>query len=543
MKNQNIFDLEVNNRSDIMKPIWVNYFLSRKERENIAKEKWLELYEGNLRENSADHFWEELLGKCLDKFAPLTKDNKELTSKLIHDFFAAVKKDYPQGMYKSSQSINKLIDLFEKKKKSKETRKLAQHFQATLGNPQKLKKSIAKVHLKMKENGSLEDLESLRELYKKILALENFPLGIEECEDISETIKEIYKESQELEKEISSWSNLEKNLLGYFEEYYQKLEKVRKVFGDISILSGLGWDLSRSILSSRKWLALENIARLLENYEKLQNLVAMLGRLQEQKEFEVESILEVKKRRKKVLVSPLAKNELYGLHLSDDLQRLLPNELIQLGNPRLKKLFYARLIERRLMTYELRGVIPELGKTKRRVSNQKKVNQSKGPIILCIDTSGSMSGSPEVLAKAVAFLSLKIAVKEKRECYLMNFSGPGNVQELEIAQSTYALDNLLDFLMFSFGGGTDFVTPLQKAFAMIAKEKFNKADILMVTDGIGDIPKKLEKEIPQEQEKYNFRIFSLLVGNNCSAEGVSFSNKVFHLNHLTKSHLNTELLF
>ena len=48
-----------------------------------------------------------------------------------------------------------------------------------------------------------------------------------------------------------------------------------------------------------------------------------------------------------------------------------------------------------------------------------------GPIILCLDTSGSMRGAREVVAKALALECLRGAHRQSRPCYLYAFSGPG----------------------------------------------------------------------------------------------------------------------
>ncbi len=47
-----------------------------------------------------------------------------------------------------------------------------------------------------------------------------------------------------------------------------------------------------------------------------------------------------------------------------------------------------------------------------------------GPIILCLDTSGSMRGARETVAKALALECLRGANRQRRPCYLYAFSGP-----------------------------------------------------------------------------------------------------------------------
>lgn len=77
-----------------------------------------------------------------------------------------------------------------------------------------------------------------------------------------------------------------------------------------------------------------------------------------------------------------------------------------------------------------------------------------GPIILCLDTSGSMVGGREKIAKALALETLRGAHRQRRQAYLYAFSGPMQVQELELKCDTVSLGPLLDFLSHSFNGGT-----------------------------------------------------------------------------------------
>ena len=61
-----------------------------------------------------------------------------------------------------------------------------------------------------------------------------------------------------------------------------------------------------------------------------------------------------------------------------------------------------------------------------------KPKAERGPIIVCLDTSGSMHGAPEIVAKAIVLEAMRVAHAEKRACYLYSFSGPTDVAELEL---------------------------------------------------------------------------------------------------------------
>lgn len=92
-----------------------------------------------------------------------------------------------------------------------------------------------------------------------------------------------------------------------------------------------------------------------------------------------------------------------------------------------------------------------------------KKNQNMGPMIICLDTSGSMQGLPENIAKAIVLECLKVATEQKRQCFVYSFSGPGDIAELELEASGQGIQKIISFLSMSFSGGTDVDGPLHKA--------------------------------------------------------------------------------
>ena len=51
----------------------------------------------------------------------------------------------------------------------------------------------------------------------------------------------------------------------------------------------------------------------------------------------------------------------------------------------------------------------------------------RGPILLCVDTSGSMRGAREVVAKALALECMRAAKAQERGCFVFAFAGPQEV--------------------------------------------------------------------------------------------------------------------
>ena len=60
-----------------------------------------------------------------------------------------------------------------------------------------------------------------------------------------------------------------------------------------------------------------------------------------------------------------------------------------------------------------------------------------------------MRGARETVAKALALECLRGAHRQKREAYLYAFSGPGQVEELELKCQPAAMSKLLKFLSFA----------------------------------------------------------------------------------------------
>lgn len=122
----------------------------------------------------------------------------------------------------------------------------------------------------------------------------------------------------------------------------------------------------------------------------------------------------------------LEAQETRGLTRSDDISRLLPGEAALLARGRrvrqAKLLFFAKLAEKGLNTYERDGwgefptnIIPE--------RREIRPTADRGPILLCVDTSGSMRGPRETVAKALTLECMREAHEQERGCYVFAFAG------------------------------------------------------------------------------------------------------------------------
>lgn len=183
--------------------------------------------------------------------------------------------------------------------------------------------------------------------------------------------------------------------------------------------------------------------------------------------------------------TPLVPHETRGIERSGEVARMLPAEAALLGHPSLRLLWHARRAERGLLTYRVEGVeteraFVEVGAHEEREGRRPR--PERGPILAVIDTSGSMEGLPEQVAKALVLETVRTAHAEKRKCYLYAYSGPDEVLEHELDLSPEGIGRLLVFLSQSFGGGTD-IGAMSRVVERLREETWRKADVILVTDG------------------------------------------------------------
>ena len=104
---------------------------------------------------------------------------------------------------------------------------------------------------------------------------------------------------------------------------------------------------------------------------------------------------------------------------------------------RLKLLFRSKVAQNMLKTYELGGWMDH---NSRPVRNTRRSiclpTQSGGPLIICLDTSWSMTGPRETLAKAVVVQCASTAFKQGRAVYVLAFSGQNDLAECELLLQT-----------------------------------------------------------------------------------------------------------
>lgn len=190
------------------------------------------------------------------------------------------------------------------------------------------------------------------------------------------------------------------------------------------------------------------------------------------------------------------KEEMCGVTLGRDLANLLPQELAMLNDPDLELLFDLKYIQNRLFCFEKQSFD----------TPKEQQEKTKGAMIICVDTSSSMQGTPEYLAKALTLYLATKADMQSRACYLINFSS--TIETIELSGKD-GRAKLLGFLTMSCNGGTDVEPALAEGLKKMQEDDFVQSDLIVITDGWFDgFSSKLEKQT-QDQRRNGNRFYLL----------------------------------
>jgi uncharacterized protein with von Willebrand factor type A (vWA) domain len=285
----------------------------------------------------------------------------------------------------------------------------------------------------------------------------------------------------ELEKTYQQQLKMEERQ--FRDEIFQQAEQMKEIQNSLrkpmKELSRM-FDLGEGHWQRVDFNILSKYLRLLERNKVIQQFADMLGKMnQTSKKYEA------------------GRADLTGVHESADISDILPSEAALLSDNTTELLFYKKFSEKKLQTYEFA---------------EKKQDDIKGPIIICVDTSGSMEGAPENFAKMFCLALLKRASKGGRKCFLISFSS--GIKSIELTDIKRSLNKVIDFLAMSFHGGTDAMMAMKKSLEMLETKNYKKADVVMISDfEMDDLHGNMKEQI-QKARQNKTKFHSIAIGNN-----------------------------
>ena len=221
-----------------------------------------------------------------------------------------------------------------------------------------------------------------------------------------------------------------------------------------------------------------------------------------------------------------AREQIVGVEYGNDLQRVIFSELGTLADPNTEDVFFRKFIDKELMQYEMGGKEPV----------------GRGPIVILIDESGSMSGARNELARAICVAMVQIARKENRKISVIGFNARittihsfhSGICQLGIRgndceQIDYG-NAITDLATRFAGGGTKFDPAIKKALDSGVEE--DRADLIMLTDGCANIDVNVLSRLDKAKEN-GLRVFSILFNSHLTESIKKLSTQVISLKEMT----------
>jgi len=259
---------------------------------------------------------------------------------------------------------------------------------------------------------------------------------------------------------------------------------------DVTEMSALGQGLSPGTGSTFSRDEMMKVHQRLSRSMKLKEILAIAG-----------GMMACRRAKKKIKAEGF--DHVDGITTSGDLSRMLPSELMLLGDELTELNLLRRLAEEQTLALRKHSYEPA----------------SRGPIVVAIDESSSMEdsqcggASPIVEAKAFALTMARIAQEDNRFIVLMGWSSGGKENTLVMPPDKWDPMALLAWLDHFYYGGTnfDFLLSIEAKWAEW-KCPAGKTDVFVVTDTQANIMGYTVKAFNQFKQRERVKCYGLAIG-------------------------------
>lgn len=326
-----------------------------------------------------------------------------------------------------------------------------------------------------------------------------------------------------------------------WEQHCGEIDELVEVFGRVpDDCEHSRWDELRGLLHSAGWQEMLRIRRLIAGLPELVKIIRELGRTRptDKDDTASQSLVEVMEQavalrmEARTVRVPDMPGETRGIHRADRLARMLPAEAMLLGHPRLRLVWHARRAERTLLCYEdddrmTETRLHEAPVRQPRPGLMPAKKLERGPMLVCVDTSGSMQGGSEAVAKAVVLEAMRAAHAQGRGCRVFAFGGPEEVIEMDLPVNRAGIERATQFLGQSFRGGTDICAPLERVIAAVEQERWRQADLLLATDGEFGATPALAARLAAVKRELGLRVQGVLIADRETVGLLEIADHIF----------------
>lgn len=168
-----------------------------------------------------------------------------------------------------------------------------------------------------------------------------------------------------------------------------------------------------------------------------------------------------------------SQSDITGISMGHDLTSLLPMEWAQFMDDDMQDIFLQKYVTHRLQTFGYESHSINAAR-----NLHKKPARPLGPIIVCVDVSGSMMGEPSKIALSLMMQLCEMCERKQRDCFLIAFSVTATPIEV-----LHDRAQLLQFFHRKAEGSTD-ARHLMNVMLQLLKSnaRYAGADVLWITD-------------------------------------------------------------
>lgn len=281
------------------------------------------------------------------------------------------------------------------------------------------------------------------------------------------------------------------------------------------------WALMGGIWNNLEFERIRAIVKLQKDYPEVLEVAKVLGRIADDEGNEKVPL----GGGNMMSVDHSAPSDIEGVTVGNDLSSMLPTEMAQMVDEDLNGMFVYKFATRNLQNFRYKSQIMN-------PSHKLQMHKArqKGPMVVCLDTSGSMAGVPERISHSLIVKLLQLALRQDRDFLLIAFSYMAKAFEVRKNRA-----RLLDFFRKSANGDTDVSDMLNMCIGtLMSKPEFMSADVCLVSDYkmpvAGD---SLMKRILDLRES-GTRFYGLQIGESSFKEWPKYFDRIWNLNFKMK---------
>ena len=217
-----------------------------------------------------------------------------------------------------------------------------------------------------------------------------------------------------------------------------------------------------------------------------------------------------------------APSDIEGVTIGNDLTSMLPCEMAQMVDDDLNGLFVYKFATRNLQNFRYKSAVMHPSH-----KLQLRRARQKGPMVVCLDTSGSMAGQPERISHALIVKLLQLALRQDRDFLLIAFSYMAKAFEVRQNRA-----RLLDFFRKQASGDTDVTDMLEMCIdTLMSKPEYMSADVCLVSDYKMPLANDVLMKRVMDLRERGTRFYGLQIGETSFKEWPRYFDRIWQLNY------------